>query len=87
MVECPVCFGTGEHDFRDSDAYLSEHWTDAEIAVARANGLNHPIGIIDCDICDATGYVSEEHFRDIMVLAVAEMDQSMARLRDQGLLD
>jgi hypothetical protein len=87
MVECPVCFGSGEHDFRDSDAYLSEHWTDAEIAVARANGLQHPMGIIDCDVCDSTGLVTEDEYRDIMAANAATADQTLAKLRDQGLID
>ena len=77
MTTCPVCFGEGEHDFRDSDLAL--------LPLIR-DGLIEPLGIVECPECDGAGYVDEERARDIRAAAVAYVDQALARLHHRGLL-
>jgi DnaJ-class molecular chaperone len=87
MVECPMCEGEGLIDMRDSDAYLSEHWSDEEIANAKACGMVHPVGIILCMECEGSGVVTEDRLKDINATAHAQVQQALAKLREQGLVD
>lgn len=86
MPECPTCFGEGHHDFREEDAWFSEHYSDAQLAELRAHrGLQHPLGIVPCSECEGTGIVSEERRKDLAAASVAAVDQIAARVRDEGL--
>jgi hypothetical protein len=87
MAECPYCEGEGEIDNRDADAVLSEHWSDAEIARAKFFGLIHPVGIVVCFECLGSGTVTLDRLKDINAIAHAEVQQALARLRAQGLVD
>jgi DnaJ-class molecular chaperone len=87
MPDCPVCDGEGQVDMRDSDAYISEHWTDREIAVAKARGMIHPLGIIECEECEGRGVLSVEKLRDLEAYATASIDQALAKLKELGLAD
>ena len=86
MPDCLACLGEGQHDYRDEDAFISEHWTDAEIARARARGMGFPLGIVQCEECEGTGVISEERWRDMMAVARAFVDQAIARATEEGVL-
>ena len=58
-------------DFTDVDALL-ERWE-------RVLGRPFPrIGIVSCDVCEGTGYVTEAQMRDFDAWAVARVDQVLA---------
>jgi len=83
VTECPGCHGDGHHDFRDDDALIGETWTDEEIEQARVRGMEWPLGVVTCDVCDGTGYVDDDVAADMRAAAVAQVDQLIARVRQQ----
>lgn len=78
MATCLSCMGEGQHDFRDCDARLSEEFSDEDLAAMRRRGFQHPLGVIECDLCGGTGEIDEEEYRDIMAVSVAVLDQYKA---------
>lgn len=82
MPACPACFGEGQLDCRDDDAMIGEHWTPAELAHAKACGMIHPVGIVQCEECESTGVVSFARLTDLMAVARAHVDQALARVLD-----
>jgi hypothetical protein len=82
MVDCPVCLGEGLHDHRDSDAWFGENFSDEQLAEMRERGFVHPVGVVSCGECEGTGFVSDERARDIRAVAVAYVDQVIAKVAD-----
>lgn len=72
MTACPACRGDGEHDHRDSDAWFSEHHTDAQIDAMRARGLVHPAGVTVCPTCEGTGLLPDD-VAEAMLASAAEL--------------
>lgn len=80
MPECPACFGELRHDHRDEDAWWGEHYTDVELAELREAGMIHPVGIVDCDECEATGVVSEERLAELSERARVAVAAALERV-------
>lgn len=77
MPECPCCMGEGSFDFGPMDAPLQR--------LARVFGLSdrlEPMGLVDCDVCDGTGEVTEDVDRDYRAWATARVDQLLAGVDD-----
>jgi DnaJ-class molecular chaperone len=79
MPACPYCQGEGGYDHRDTDAYLAEHLTDAQLA--NVEGYGQPW--TDCDECEATGVVSPERQLEIEAAARASVDQAIAEYNNR----
>lgn len=79
MAVCLVCHGAGEHDFRDMDAFLEEHLTDEQLAVAKDLSGAYWGRILPCPECEGTGVISQERYDDLWAAAVAAVDQVRAR--------
>lgn len=75
MPGCPGCLGDGFLDLRDLDASLAEHFP--------VSVIGPPVGIIECEECEGTGVVSEDRARDLHAVAVAAVDQALAKFYDQ----
>ena len=86
MADCPICFGEGQIDMRDSDALIGEHLSSEEIAIARTRGFVYPVGLVTCQFCAGTGGVTEEQHKNIRAVAAAEAEQTIAKLRERGIL-
>lgn len=69
---CPDCQGDGIIDFRDQDALLAEHLTVV------------PLGIVNCEECEATGVVSDERHAELMAVASAVVQQALAKMHSEG---
>lgn len=80
MAECPVCFGDGQFDERDCNAYLREHLTEAQLALVP----NIDQDFIECDECEGTGVVTDERRREIQAWAAASVAQFVAAQRDKA---
>jgi hypothetical protein len=80
---CPCCFGEGRLDMRDDDALIGEMWEPELIEFAKSQGMRHPVGVVDCEECDATGWVSDGRAADLAAAARAAVDQALARVRDE----
>lgn len=83
--DCPVCFGERGHDPRDTDALLAEHLSDLEILAIR--GGRKPVAWIECDECEGTGVVTCRRAAVLAGAAAAAVDQALARLRHEGLVE
>jgi hypothetical protein len=77
---CPACMGAGEHDFRDDNAIMREHYTDGQIARMEEMGLVIDVEIVQCDECEGTGIVTMARYLDLRAYAVAQVDQVLARV-------
>lgn len=62
------------------DAFLLEHFTEAQIR--RAGGNPH-CGIVECAECQGKGVVTETRYKDMMAIATAYIDQVMAMMRER----
>lgn len=81
MTTCPVCLGDGGVDLRDSNAVLTEHLTDAELACIPSRHLDW----WECDECEGSGVVDEQRARDIEAWAAARVAQTLADFARRGL--
>lgn len=84
MAVCPVCHGEGGFDERNLNAYLEEHLTEEQLALARQGRAFEPW--LACEECEATGVVSDERAADLMAVARAGVQQFLAAL-DRGDFD
>lgn len=79
MPECLACLGDGHHDFREMDAFIGEHTTDAMLISLREAGMTHPLGIVPCEECEGTGVISHTRYKELWAAAMASVDQVIAR--------
>src|SRR5262245_17632748 len=66
MAECLGCLGAGFHDFFDMDTYLEEHLTDEQLAYAKAQKRLPWKGRVTCEVCEGTGVISDDLYKDMM---------------------
>ena len=81
MAECLQCLGDGIIDFRDDNAYMSEHLTEEEmVAFRQTDAWCNPVQ--QCEECEGTGVVSDARFAelvDVSARAVARFMRDMKR--------
>lgn len=65
---------------RDDDALLGEVMSDAELAAARAAGMRHPVGVVDCPECGTAGTVTDGRFAEIEAESRAAVMRALERL-------
>lgn len=62
-------------DFTDLDAPMG--------ALARVCGVIYkPLGVQECDVCEGTGEIDDERYRDMQAWAVARVDQFIAAQKE-----
>lgn len=86
MKDCRICGGEGVIDCRDEDAMIAERWTEAEIAEACAAGMMHPVGVVQCEVCDGTGKVSEEKDAELLALESDLLERAFEKFRERGFM-
>jgi hypothetical protein len=84
MADCVPCLGVGYHDFNDLDVYLEEHLDDEQLARAKAESSAPWRGRVACEECEGTGVISEERRRELLARARAEIDQLIAKWKEEG---
>jgi hypothetical protein len=80
MPACLACHGHGQHDFRDMDAFMLEHF---ERGYLESQGYAFEPSILPCDECESTGTISTERWKDLMAIARARVDQALAAVLAQ----
>lgn len=79
-VLCPVCFGDGLLDCRDTDAALAEQFSDAEM---QAYGITL-VGVIECPECVGFGTVTAERAYELDLLAKLQVRKALERWEALG---
>lgn len=80
MTTCPVCFGERVLDFRDQDAQVAEHHSDAELDEWERQGFVRNVGIVTCDTCEGAGEITVRLDRDLAAYWRAKIDQAIAQV-------
>lgn len=83
LVDCPSCLGERGFDQRYLNAMLKEQLCDD--ALSHINGLDEDW--MPCTDCDSTGTVTERVAREMCARTVWWVDQTLAKLRDEGRID
>lgn len=83
LVDCPSCLGERGFDQRYFNAMAKEHLCDD--ALAHVRGLDEDW--MWCTDCDGTGSVTGRVAREMRARTVWWVDQTLAKLRDEGRID
>lgn len=85
-MECLACLGEGAHDLRDLDAIMGEHLPPEVLAEVKEQFGDSWGKVIPCHECEGTGVISKERHAELYAAAVAEVDQVIARFKEEGIV-